>query len=821
MAGIVEKLYPPIIAGSIPAFYSVGGTATIAVPFIMNKAVGYNDISGFKLKIKTVQSNTYLTTLTAPLNSTDLTNNIVRFNWSVTKEDKSFNQIVIGQFLKVQLAYYKDEKINNEISTTIGYYSTIGIIKYTSQPKVSLVFNKQLNKSFILPFQEIYYGKYILGEDKSERPYSYIFSLYNKNDELVETSGWQLHNSSIEETDLKSTLDSYRFEINLIKNEKYKVQYGVRTINGLEIYTPLFECMDINIIKSSIDNALYAKNVFDDGYIELFFDKNNLIDINKDKPISIEILRTEKKYQYNSWKVLGKRYFSNIEDFLNWSFKDFTIEQGIYYKYAIRQYDAKGNYSIMKIAQDIYTKKEEVFADFEDMFLWDGQRQIKIKFNPKITSFKTTVLESKTDTIGSQYPFIFRNGEVRYKEFPISGMISYLMDENSLFLNHIEDLGIYMSDALSRDSSPSKTTDFLQAATLNLVGYNISAERIFKIKLLDWLNNGEIKLFKSPAEGNYLVRLINISLTPEDKLNRMLHTFSATAYEMKDFTYNNLLELGFIKIKELEQETIYIKSVLLSDVIRQNFEKIKNGQSVKINSQDILNLLSLKTTSGNFYPNFIIRLGEDTPAAKTKITTREFVLQKINETLPDVYFNGIDNYLSDEMISMEKMIDLVGDAVLTYQYKLSKILIGELNNNGKTLEQAGIQDIVETIVGPEIKIFNQNTDYIEEQLLCIFSLNFRKKAIMPYPKEGMLLDENCLYFKDDIYYMAKNNELISIGDQIDYNITLIDQDDLEYNFNTAPIINVNDRLYKKIILGSGFCADCAYQVKKIIYQKEN
>ena len=34
-------------------------------------------------------------------------------------------------------------------------------------------------------------------------------------------------------------------------------------------------------------------------------------------------------------------------------------------------------------------------ADFEDAFLCDGKRSLKIKFNPKISSFKTTFLESK------------------------------------------------------------------------------------------------------------------------------------------------------------------------------------------------------------------------------------------------------------------------------------------------------------------------------------------------------------------------------------------------------------------------------------------
>ena len=39
------------------------------------------------------------------------------------------------------------------------------------------------------------------------------------------------------------------------------------------------------------------------------------------------------------------------------------------------------------------------------------------------------MLETKTDTIGGKFPFIFRNGSVSYKEFPISGLISRLENE--------------------------------------------------------------------------------------------------------------------------------------------------------------------------------------------------------------------------------------------------------------------------------------------------------------------------------------------------------------------------------------------------------
>jgi len=36
---------------------------------------------------------------------------------------------------------------------------------------------------------------------------------------------------------------------------------------------------------------------------------------------------------------------------------------------------------------------EPTLADFEDMYLYDGKRQLKIRFNPKVDSFKNTIPE--------------------------------------------------------------------------------------------------------------------------------------------------------------------------------------------------------------------------------------------------------------------------------------------------------------------------------------------------------------------------------------------------------------------------------------------
>jgi hypothetical protein len=102
-------------------------------------------------------------------------------------------------------------------------------------------------------------------------------------------------------------------------------------------------------------------------------------------------------------------------------------------------------YSIYMVNQG-----HKIVADFEDMFLYDGKRQLKIRFNPKVTSFKNTILETKTDTIGNKFPYFFRNGSVSYKEFPISGLISMLMDDNELF---VTDLSLLPA---ARERTPSQ-----------------------------------------------------------------------------------------------------------------------------------------------------------------------------------------------------------------------------------------------------------------------------------------------------------------------------------------------------------------------------
>jgi hypothetical protein len=70
------------------------------------------------------------------------------------------------------------------------------------------------------------------------------------------------------------------------------------------------------------------------------------------------------------------------------------------------------------------------------------------------------------------------------------------------------------------------------------------------MEALNWLTNGRPKLFRSPGEGSYIVRLMNDSLSPNDTLGRMLHTFNATAYEIAEHNFENLKHYNLLHLPE-------------------------------------------------------------------------------------------------------------------------------------------------------------------------------------------------------------------------------------------------------------------------------
>lgn len=549
------KLYPPLLEGTLPAFYpdEIDGeqVTKVTIPFSMNRAVGGAEVGGFALKLKTVQNSTYLYTslVTNPLDYEIEDNTVVRFTIS---DKEVLNKLKRGQFYKVQLAYIfvpaNDKKIlfaqyasgaidaqqyHDQIMAigNIGHYSSVGIIKYTSKPTIYINdFNDKLINMHAHEYTGFYEqtGTDITGlkRDFTERVYQYRFDVYDPKGDIIATSGDLLHDSS-QDVDQDKSYDTFILTRDLEPDESYRIKYTILTTNGIVLSTPRYRIMEKTTIDPEIKAQLVATNNFDNGYIDVALIGEKSSDALEDLVNGSFLLsRSSEDTNYIQWEEIS-RFQLVAQAPSQWLLRDLTIEQGKNYRYSIQQYNDNGLYS-NRILSNI------VYADFEDMFLFDGKRQLKVRYNPKVKTYKLTQLEKKMETIGSQYPFIFRNGKVNYHQFNISGLISYFMDEAKLFLSEEEFT--------------------IKEKTTNLISENLAQERIFKNKVLEWLTDGQPKLFRSPNEGNFIVRLINTSLTPNDKVGRMLHTFQSTAYEIAEYTYANMNSFNFINTDDVTDE---------------------------------------------------------------------------------------------------------------------------------------------------------------------------------------------------------------------------------------------------------------------------
>ena len=569
----MAKLYPPYIEGTIPAFY---GT-TLVVPFSMNQAVSGSEVGNIILKVKKINSNEIILTTYASNFNVDIN---YKATFDLSEYMDKFN---IGQYYRIQIAY-----VDN--TNTIGYFSSVGVVKYTAIPHFEIVgLNRHTTNMHLYDYTLLY--KQL--SDPTEKLYSTRMRLLDPHDVVIKDTGDILH-SVLNDTIPNQAIEYFNIPQDLEVNLTYKLYVTGITTNGLELSTPKYRISqrDNKDLKfDRVNNLAMTARINNEnasGEIKL----RNIATEQGVISGTFVLYRTEAKLPYEWTKIKSFTLeAASIKDAIT---ADYTIEQGKNYIYSIQQYNNYGIYSSRIISNEVY-------ADFEDLYLLDGERQLKIRFNPKVASMKSNIQDSKTNTIGSKYPFITRNGKVNHKEFSLSGLISYQMDENRDFMEW-KDLGINQN-----------ITD--------LISENIQAERSFKLEVLDWLNNGKPKILKSPVEGNYVVRIMNVSLSPDDVVGRMLHSFDCSAVEIAPFTYDTLTKYNFIDILTPEEEKIIVskwKTVNFSERVVQDYDEMGNPiYGIQYKSGELLS---------KEFPAYFIKVIDMIPGSKIYINNEEFYI---------------------------------------------------------------------------------------------------------------------------------------------------------------------------------------------------
>lgn len=627
----MAKLYPPVLEGILPAFYSENdnngdGIVRITIPFSMNRAVSNSQVGGFALKVKTVQSSSYLFTIQVTnslfYNLEDST--YVQFVLRSSNEEQKaiIDKLHKGQFYKLQLAYLDNGQ-------QVGYYSTVGVAKYTTRPEIHV---NDFVEGFINMHRYEYTGYYSQKNgDVTERVYSYRFDVYDSNDKIIATSGDQLHDYA-NDVELYESYDTYSLPRDLEQEKSYRIKYTIKTNNGLEISTPRYRIMQKSTIEAEMQADIQVSLNYENGYVDV-----DLIGHKNDEGLeevvtgSFLLTRSCEDSNYTIWDEIS-RFKLAAQWPSRWLWRDYTVEQGKKYQYSIQQYNDKNLYSNRLLSNIIY-------VDFEDAFLFDGERQLKIKYNPKVSSFKVSLMETKVNTIGNKHPFIFRNGRVYSHEFPISGLISYYMDEENLFLTQDEFK--------------------VEEKTTNLISKNITQERNFKQEVLKWLNNGNTKVFRSPGEGNFIIRLMNVSLTPTDSLNRMLHTFNATAYEMDDFTYGNLAKHNFIHLQDTEESQMRWETIEFT-------ERDSSGKMIYKTNQIL-----------NKHPVVTVRFSDMMPGDLIYLTFEDDTEEIIQIGITGSYF--IDKGTIIKAIKLGEHTQLTGSMTYSF-YSIQSNLFDKIDN---------------------------------------------------------------------------------------------------------------------------------------------
>lgn len=278
---------------------------------------------------------------------------------------------------------------------------------------------------------------------------------------------------------------------------------------------------------------------------------------------NLTIRRTSSESSFHKWEdVKTITYMTGTE--LNYSWYDTTIQSGVWYKYCAQKRNAHGDRgAIIQI-------DNPVMCLLDDIFLTRDDCQLKIRFNPSLNEFKYNVTESQQVTIGSQYPYIKRNGNNFFRTFPIGGLISSFIDTTDWYDPHFYD-GEFHNDENEIGAFTTKSEIYGEALELydnynsnkGITAYNdFIYEREFRKKVFDFLYKHNVKLFRSTTEGNMLIKLMNIDFQPVESLGRRLYSFTATAVEVDEPTIANFNKYGIQITGDYEKYITYKHEVL-------------------------------------------------------------------------------------------------------------------------------------------------------------------------------------------------------------------------------------------------------------------
>ena len=265
------------------------------------------------------------------------------------------------------------------------------------------------------------------------------------------------------------------------------------------------------------------------------------------------------------------------------SFTDYCVQPNVLYKYRVSYLTTDLELSKVEIS-------DPVSVSLEDIVLVSEGVQWTLRYNPQVTNMKKTVTNSIVQTIGGEYPIVIRGGQSKYRTFTIGGLISYHAEERADILNSTSSNPSF-DVAAAQIMEDSISATFITEKELN-AGVNLNSsyetealrEKNYRDKVISFLSDNKVKLFRSAQEGLILISLSDVSFTAEQKLDRNIWSFTATATEIDKATPENILKYN------ISQAPIYIYGdyYLIADSL-DNEIVVLDSQQVTSNAELIIN----------------------------------------------------------------------------------------------------------------------------------------------------------------------------------------------------------------------------------------
>ena len=541
MAG---RLYPPILDYSMPAFVLEGTDPIVRIYFALSVYNSWSEVGSVHMTVRYLESNANALGTGYPAKIKVVAPQIDEER--VTRQDKYYVELansdladgfVVNTTYKIQLRFSKlplsasgagpRASWFNENYINFSEWSTVSLIRPIKKPVYSVLGLEEADSGAAVNFaslDSIFTVTYETTED-SEPLKAWRGRLYSaEKRQLLADSGETVY-SNYSYLPVDGT-NAVAFDIilpyQMTSGVSYVFQLDILTRNGYSTYSDYpFTCF----LASGEDfrGTIQARIDEDEAYARVQVKTSDQISNN------LIIRRSSSESGFSIWEDISVKTFKN--EIVDWVFYDFTIESGIWYRYGVQVRDIHGHRGAMTVYTD-----DPLMGEFESAFLLDSERrQLKLKYDFNISTANITVSESKTDTIGSKFPFVRRNGDMYYRTFQCTGLITGYMDEEA---------HIFTDDTELYHGEEARYAEIRDTINLRVNQYDYTYEREFREKVQEFLYNDKVKLFRSLQEGNILVKLMNISLTPKNELGRLLYSFSCQAIEIDEPSLVNLDKYG-------------------------------------------------------------------------------------------------------------------------------------------------------------------------------------------------------------------------------------------------------------------------------------